>query len=217
VSESSTPPFGAIERPELLDLPDSIAGPRILLRAYRPGDGAALFAGLDPVRDELLQWMPWPVFHQAVADSESYARRMAAEFVLRKGLALGIWAHASGEFLGGCGFHAPDWVVPKAELGYFLLPAARGRGLATEATRLMIDYAFGHLKLNRVEGRCDRDNQRSAAVMRAAGMRLESTLRFETRDHHGKLRDTLLFALTSLDYEAWCATLGTQPPRAAPD
>jgi RimJ/RimL family protein N-acetyltransferase len=196
-------PISAVARPELLDLPDSIDGPRVTLRAYRPDDGAAVFAGISAHREELMQWMAWPSYHQAVADSNSYTRRMAAEFALRKVLVLGIWERASGRYLGGTGFHAPDWSVPKAEIGYFLLPSAHGKGYADESLMLVIEYGFLHAGFNRIWGACDADNARSEAVMRRAGMREEARVRQDLRDHHGKLRDSLQFVLTWDEYSDW--------------
>jgi len=43
----------AIEQPELLPLAPGAASRRIVLRCYRFGDGAALFAALAPHRDEM--------------------------------------------------------------------------------------------------------------------------------------------------------------------
>ena len=188
-------PFSPVERPELLDLPDGIVGPRLHLRAYRPDDDAAVFAGLGLHRDELMRWMSWPSYHQTVVDTASYVRRMAAKFALREGLVVGIWERSSGAYLGGTGYHAPQWQVPRAELGYFLLPPARGRGFATEALKLVIDFGFRHAGFNRIWGDCDAENTASAAVMRRAGMLLEATMRQDTRDHHGKLRTSLRFSL----------------------
>lgn len=205
-------PFAAVARPELLELPDCIEGPRVLLRAYRPDDGEAVFNGIAPHRDELSQWMSWPSYHQAVADSASYVRRMAAEFALRRILVLGIWHKDTRSYLGGTGFHAPVWSVPKAEFGYFLLPPARGRGYATEALELVIDYGFRVVGFNRVWGTCDAGNEASASVMRRAGLREEARLRQDTRDHHGKLRDSLQFALAWDEYPEWRSAHATNLP-----
>ena len=199
-------PFAAVARPELLDLPDHIVGPRVLLRAYRPDDDAPVFAALQAHREELMQWMSWPSLHQTVQDTASYVRRMAARFALREVLVMGIWERAGGAYLGGTGFHAPQWNVPRAEIGYFLLPPARGRGYATEALKLVIDYGFRHAGFNRIWGDCDADNQASAGVMRRAGMLPEATMRQDCRDHHDKLRTSLRFSLAWDDYPEWRAT-----------
>jgi RimJ/RimL family protein N-acetyltransferase len=198
-------PFAPVARPELLDLPDRIVGPRVLLRAYRPDDDAAGFAALSAHRDELMQWMSWPSDHQTVLDTASYVRRMAAKFALREVLVMGIWDRVRGAYLGGTGFHAPNWQVPSAEFGYFLLPPARGKGLATEALKLVIDYGFPCVGFNRIWGDCDVENTASAAVMQRAGLQHEATMRHDTRDHHGKLRTSLRFSLGWDEYPAWHA------------
>ena len=186
----------ALSQPELLPLPDGVASDRLVVRRYRPGDGEVFFAGLEPHRDELMRWMMWPQRHQGVADSESYAVRMHAQFALRESMPMGLFT-LRGEFLGGSGFHAPDWKTPKAEIGYFLLPPARGQGFATEAVKLLVHFAFDHMGVNRVWATCDADNAGSANVLRRAGVTEE-----------GRLRDTLMFGLGYADYPAWRAQHG---------
>ncbi len=198
----------AIEQPELLPLAPGAASRRIVLRCYRFGDGAALFTALAPHRDELMQWMEWPRRHQRVEDSESYARRMHAEFMLRRSMPMAIFEAANGRYLGGAGYHIPDWTTPKAEIGYFLVPPARGAGIASDVVRLQIHYAFDQMQVNRIWGSCDAANRASAGVMRRAGMVEEGLLRADTRDHHGTVRDTLVFGLTITDYPAWSAAQG---------
>ena len=198
----------AIERPELMPLAEGVTSGRLVLRRYRFGDGAALFEALAPHREELMQWMEWPRRHQRVEDSESYARRMHAEFIQRRSMPMAIFEAGSCRYLGGAGFHAPDWTTPKAEIGYFLVPPARGSGVASDVVRLQIHYAFEQMQVNRVWGSCDAGNDASAGVMRRAGMREEGLLRAETRDHHGEVRDTLVFGLTLDDFPAWSSNHG---------
>ena len=205
----------AIAQPELLPLAEGMTSRRIVLRRYRFGDGAALFAALAPHREELMQWMEWPRRHQRVEDSESYARRMHAEFILRRAMPMAIFDH-EGSYLGGAGFHVPDWNTPKAEVGYFLVPPARGTGIASDVVRLQIHYAFDHLQMNRIWGSCDAANDASAGVMRRAGMSEEGLLRAETRDHHGNVRDTRMFGLILDDYPGWTATHGVADLRYLP-
>ena len=88
-------------------------------------------------------------------------------------------------------------------VGYFLLPPARGAGIATEAVRLLVHYAFDHMAVNRVWATCDADNAGSANVLRRAGIPEEGRMRAETRDHHRRLRDTLMFGLSLGDFAAW--------------
>jgi RimJ/RimL family protein N-acetyltransferase len=208
-------PRPAIAQPELLPLAEGMATARIVLRRYRFGDGAALFGALAPHREELMQWMEWPRRHQRVEDSESYARRMHAEFMLRRSMPMAVF-DAGGAYLGGAGFHSPDWATPKAEMGYFLVPPARGSGVATEVVRLQVHYAFEQMQVSRVWGSCDAGNDASAGVMRRAGLREEGVLRAEQRDHHGRVRDTRMFGLTFEDYPGWSSVYGVPDLRYLP-
>jgi hypothetical protein len=59
----------------------------------------------------------------------------------------GVWSlrdRKTAETLGGCGlWHPEGW--PRRELTWWLLPSARGGGLATEASVRVIDHALSEL------------------------------------------------------------------------
>ncbi len=58
-------------------------------------------------------------------------------------------------------------------LGYWVGREHNGRGYATEAVRLSVDYAFGELGLHRVQANVMTKNRRSARVLEKAGFRKE--------------------------------------------
>lgn len=187
--------------PILTDLPDALLGERVLLRPLRPGDGAAMWPAVEESREQISPWMPWVDKAHSADDQEEFARRSAAQWLTREALMVGIWDRAAGQYLGGSGLHRIDWAVPAFEIGYWLRTSAWGQGYVSEAVRVLCRFAFETLGANRVEIRCDGHNERSLAVPRRLGFVQEATLRNETRDGSGKLRDTLIFALTPADYE----------------
>lgn len=189
-------------RPATMTLPDEILGERILLRPYKAGDGAALWEAVDSSREHLRRWLPWVDKTRSVEDAEENARRMSARWLLCEDLTVGIWHRETGVLLGGSGLHRIDWTVPKFEIGYWLRKSAEGQGYMTETVRLLCGTAFGLLKANRVEIRCDTRNVRSAAVPRRLGFQHEATLRNNSRVADGELCDTFIFALTPADYRA---------------
>src|SRR5579864_2978456 len=87
--------------PILRELPAELRGERVLLRPFRPGDGAALWEACDESREHLRPWLPWIDETRAPGDSESYARRAQARWLLREDLPLGIWEIETGRLLGG--------------------------------------------------------------------------------------------------------------------
>ena len=182
--------------PELIDLPDQLAGERVLLRPYRAGDGAAFFKAVDAHREDLAQWVGWVDQYKTPEDAEAYVRRMHSKWIARSALIVGIWSKDGREYYGGTGFHGFDWKVPAFELGYFLHREARGHGYGVEAVRLVVDLAFRWLAASRIWASCDAKNTRSIRLLEKAGFAREATMRNECVDHHGTLRDTLIYGIT---------------------
>ncbi len=182
-------------RPTLIPLPDRLEGEHVLLRPYRETDAAAVFAAIDASRDHLAPWMGWVDHHQGVDDTRDYCLRMEAAWLLRSALIVGIFDRADGRYLGGTGFHEPDWDGRVFEVGYWLRPDAVGRGYVTESVRLLVDLAFGHLGARRVELQCDATNERSRKTAERCGFVFEGRLRNRSRTPDGQLRDDLIFSL----------------------
>jgi RimJ/RimL family protein N-acetyltransferase len=185
--------------PSLIPLPERLEGPRVLLRPYRGDDGPAVFAAIDEARDHLAPWMDWVDRHRAPDDSRDYCLRMEADWLVRHSLILGMWDRADGRFLGGTGFHAPDWSARRFEIGYWIRPTAEGRGFVTEAVRLQVDLAFAALGARRIELWCDARNGRSRRVAERCGFVFEGRLRNRTRRPDGGLSDDLVFSLVPGD------------------
>jgi ribosomal-protein-alanine N-acetyltransferase len=79
----------------------------------------------------------------------------------------------TGAFLGIAVVVNVDKTALKAELGYAVSPAARGRGLALRAINLLTGWCFGELAMHRLEMRIDHRNAPSLRVAAQAGYRRE--------------------------------------------
>jgi hypothetical protein len=74
-----------------------------------------------------------------------------------------------GAVVGGIGFHGPP-SGDVVEVGYGVVPAARSRGVATAALRLLLELAPGLPGVRRIVGRTEESNVASQRVMTGAGM-----------------------------------------------
>jgi RimJ/RimL family protein N-acetyltransferase len=82
-----------------------------------------------------------------------------------------------GEFLGLALAPQIDRETRTAELGYVVAPAARGRGVATEALRQLTDWAFAELGMLRLELMISVENAGSKKVAERCGYVREGVLR----------------------------------------
>jgi RimJ/RimL family protein N-acetyltransferase len=96
--------------------------------------------------------------------------------------------------LGGGSVYDIDGGQRRAAVGYWLIPAARGTGIATHATRLMAAWAFDRLGIERLELTCGPDNVASQRVADRCGFTREAVLRSHLTFKGGR-RDTVMFSL----------------------
>lgn len=197
----------AMTSPLLMNFPDRIQSLRLLIRAPRWGDGAALNAAVCESMAELQPWMPWAQHAPTPQDSEETVRRAHLKYWAREDFMLQLWLRDldSGRetvLIGGSGLHRPNWDVPSFEIGYWCRTAYAGRGYVSEAVRAISRLAFEHAGAQRVFIRCDARNERSRQVAQACGFQLEAHLRHDSRATDGSLRDTLSFSLLREEWEA---------------
>lgn len=91
---------------------------------------------------------------------------------------LGIVLRELGELIGVTGLHRLDWRDRRGDLGLLIGDKEEwGKGYGTEATRLMLDYAFGTLNLNKVTLEVFSNNPGGLRAYEKAGFQREGLLR----------------------------------------
>ncbi|MFZ1401074.1 MAG: GNAT family N-acetyltransferase [Candidatus Promineifilaceae bacterium] len=99
----------------------------------------------------------------------------------------GFWAaelKTSGEFVGWFSIRPLPENPHHAALGYRLVRAAWGQGLATEGVQALIRKGFAELKLDRVVATTYEHNVASRRVMEKAGMKLVRRFRLTVEELH---------------------------------
>lgn len=180
--------------PLLIPFETTLAGERVMLRAWREDDAVALHTAVASSRDHLRPWMPFADEHQSVAEAAAWIARSRARGLLRESINYGIWSPNGDRLYGGIGIHPHRWDVPAFEIGYWLRADVEGHGYVTAAAGMLTDYLLARIGARRVQIRCDARNTRSAAVPPRLGYALEGALRHTERANDGSLEDTLIFA-----------------------
>jgi RimJ/RimL family protein N-acetyltransferase len=179
-------------------VPTELRTPRLLLRAPRPGDAAAVHAAIHASLPELRPWMVWAQEPLDLSGTAENLRAAAERYAAREELRLLVWTPDGRELIGSSGYHAVDWRVPKAEIGYWIATAHTGHGHAQEVAGALSEVGLHGLGFRRIEIRCDAANARSARIPRALGYTLDAVLRNNAvaADDPTQLRDTLVFSVT---------------------
>ncbi len=81
-----------------------------------------------------------------------------------------------------------------AAFGYWLGRRYWGRGIGTDAARMLSDHALASGKLRRLEAAVFAQNVASERVLEKCGFALEARLRNHYVDRQGEACDALLFA-----------------------
>jgi RimJ/RimL family protein N-acetyltransferase len=171
-----------------------LTGEVIRLRPVREADLDALYS-----------------FHQDIANrGEFYPLKVFSEPEFREHFAKsGFWSATEGmlliiddadEILGNVEFFRTVGYLDELEIGYQLYSRQHdGRGIITDAVRLMTGYLFDNTKYNRIRLITHPDNRASQRVAEKCGYKHEGTARGAWY-HRGRSQDVEVYALLREEY-----------------
>lgn len=174
-----------------LSYPDPhLAAGAIRLRPWRDAD---LEPAWDATQDPAILAFTHVPEGQTLAELRVFVHGLEQARARGEELGFVIADAATDALLGSASLLRIDWEHARAEVGYWVAPPARGRGVAATAARLLADWALAELPLKRIELRIDAANAASLGVARRAGFVDEGTLRsFEARE--GKRSDVSMWS-----------------------
>ena len=123
---------------------------------------------------ELKRWMSWA----ATTSPEGIS-----EFTQRARVGWEDWTNwewaifLGKEYAGTLGLNHYDEMWRTANLGYWVRSDLAGQGIATEAARAVVDFAFDVVMINRLELVTDLDNEASQRVAEKLGFQGEGIKR----------------------------------------
>lgn len=93
---------------------------------------------------------------------------------------------------GQISVHHVDWENGRAELGVWVAPGWRGRGLARRSLAMVGGWLLGEGGLERVQVATEPDNGRMIAAARGAGFTFEGVLRANRLERGGRVDEAVL-------------------------
>ncbi|MFC4020437.1 GNAT family N-acetyltransferase [Micromonospora sp. GCM10011542] len=168
--------------------PEIVEAHGVRLRPFRAEDAADVVAGCaDPLTQRFLSGLPSPYTE---ADARSWIDTGAPAAWEAGGAAYAVADPATDRMLGTVGLSHPVPYRGQAEIGYWVIPRARGRGVATAATRALSERAFATGTV-RLELLTVGENAPSQRVALAAGFRYEGVRRAASPSRGGGRHDLL--------------------------
>jgi [ribosomal protein S5]-alanine N-acetyltransferase len=182
-----------------IEVPDPLTDGVVALRPLRAADapafaqafsddpelGVAIGVEEDPGEDAFLERLPRGATAAAQGEYVEFA----------------IADHETDEFCGIVVLLSFDWRHLRCEVGLWLAPRARGRGLARRAVGLSLDWVFDSLEFRRVELTTLPENEATVRLAEDLGFRQEGLLR-QRNFERGRTLDVLWFGLLREEWKA---------------
>lgn len=169
---------------------------RLIFRTIKKKDLNDIFEySSDPRTSEYLLWEP----HESVEFTKKFIDIILSKYKSGEYNDWAIVLKESKKMIGTCGLTRIDERNRTIEIGYVINPEYWGRGLATEAAKRVVKFAFEELGANRVEARFLYGNERSLNVMKKIGMKFEGYIR-ESLFVKGKYKSVGVSSILKREY-----------------
>lgn len=164
-------------------------------------DASMIFEAIDRNREDLRIWLPFVDGLKETRDEESFLHSvLTVPYDQRDPVYLLEYRKT---FCGLAGFHFSDQPNHRTEIGYWLLPAYRGKGIATHAVRYLCQQAVSERDINRIQIRCAVSNHPSNAIPKRIGFILEGTEREGELLASGEYVDINVYSILKKEIEQW--------------
>ncbi|MFA6730227.1 MAG: GNAT family protein [Eubacteriales bacterium] len=171
---------------------------RLILKKIVPENAGDMYsyASLGEVTKYLL-WSP----HLNLAETKGYIEYLQREYKRGNYADWGITYKENGAFIGTIGFANLDTNNNWGEIGYVLNPDYHGKGIMTEAVKVILKVGFAYLGLHRIQARIMEGNDASVRLVERLGFRKEGVF----RDHiyvKGSYRTIIVYSMLYDDFFA---------------
>lgn len=165
-----------------------LIGDKIILRAIEERDLDLLRKLINDseIQRETLGWnLPVSEYHQkqwfynSISDNSSIRWAISTQ---------------NGEALGIAMLSNIDWKNRSSNIGIKLIQSEQGKGIGSESYKLIIDYAFGELQMNRIEAEVIEYNISSIKLHEKLGFFKEGVKR-KSIFQKGKYHNTVILSL----------------------
>ncbi len=141
-------------------------------------------------------------FHpvRSKAEVSKFIERYKNELDEKEEITWGIISKETNKLIGICCLGDFEEGARRAEIGYDITQAEWGKGFATEALEVVIDFGFNVINLNRIEATITPGNDASVKVLKKLNFTQEGIVR-ERDLIKGKLEDGIIMSILKREYK----------------
>jgi ribosomal-protein-alanine N-acetyltransferase len=178
----------------------AIEGNGVVLRAPQMADYPEWSGLRERSRDFLTPWEPtWPADDLTRGAFRRRVRRYAEDLRADQAYAFFLFRKQDNALLGGMTLaNVRRGVAQAGSLGYWMGAPFAGRGYMTAAVKALVPFAFGALRLHRLEAACIPTNMASIRLLERTGFVREGIAR-QYLCINGMWQDHLLYGLVTTD------------------
>ena len=164
---------------------------RLLLRQITAADVVEVLALRS--NKEIMKYIPRPLC-TSEAEAMAHIEMIQQKIETGEGINWAITLKNNPKLIGFIGHYNIKWEHFRSEIGYMILPEYSGKGLVSEAVKLLVEYGFNNMKMHSLEGVIDPENTASARVLEKNGFVKEAHFK-ENEFFDGQFLDTVIYSL----------------------
>ncbi len=128
---------------------------------------------------EIMKFVPRPLISKK-EEALEHIKLIQSKIEENDGINWAITIKGNPKLIGIIGHYRISWENLRSEIGYMILPEFHGKGITSEAVKLLIDYGFNTMKMHSLEAIIDPRNQASARVLEKNNFVLEGQFKEDT-------------------------------------
>ena len=163
---------------------------RLLLRRIDKNDVQEIFAMRSDA--ETMKYIPRPLVKNN-EEALEHLTMIDSGIENNEAINWAITIKGSSKLLGIIGYYRTKHEHYRSEIGYMLLPEIHGKGIASEAVGIVVEFGFHEMKLHSIEAVIDPRNGASEKVLQKNGFIKEAHLK-ENEFFEGKFIDSVIYS-----------------------
>lgn len=166
----------------------------IVLRPTTLESTSDIYHAIVRERNYLREWLPFVDFTKQESDTLAYVQGVIDNQEIQYSI------YDADKFLGRIGFNHMDSQNHKAEIGYWIIEEAQGKGIVTRSVKELLMMAFTELNLNKIVIRAGIENSKSRSIPERLGFTLEGIERDGELLVNNKYTDLAIYGLLKREF-----------------